>query len=536
MCYDSLDYYFSFLIWIFTVSLSLFFNLLYSYFFFNNFSDNKNLKKIFSQPFFSNFNIIANPTSKFFLKSKHESNYILFSLIRRSELKIQNDRFIENLFSRSISKKNWLPAHNFFTSLYASSYLTSTYSSDNNTFFYNSDLNKITNFKNNNKNFSLFFYFYNNCNNLIFHKFVLLTSITSGHDRQYQTLLTKNRYNFTFSKWSGSSSVYSFTTKNKIGNFFFNELSAGHFSFLITKNPTMFSFLKNLENTFNAAKWNRWLYRYSLLHRKNLKNSHKITITKRLLNSGFYNSSLFDKNIWASENFMRFEKTREPLGSLFNLYYSYFFHSSSEWQIKNIVNNKNEQSLQFLKFYENSFFWFLKRFYLFNTFESNTVKSKKVIQNKNFFFDNLSQPDANDDLILYFLNLSNLTKNSSQIFDSFINFKSIDKEKTKHFAHYLNFYSKFLKDSHISSDESSMLNEDNMKILYWIVSPLFFNHKILYFDYNKFLPSETNFAEKFIVDLNYKKHDLSFVKYTISEQNTVANKTFFKFFFNKKNI
>lgn len=64
--------------------------------------------------------------------------------------------------------------------------------------------------------------------------------------------------------------------------------------------------LKHVVKLSNAfVEHQRRLYRFSLLHRSILKNSHKITNAKTLITSGFYDSSLTSSNLWASEFFNR---------------------------------------------------------------------------------------------------------------------------------------------------------------------------------------------------------------------------------------
>lgn len=52
-----------------------------------------------------------------------------------------------------------------------------------------------------------------------------------------------------------------------------------------------------LETQLNWVRSSKWIYRYSLLHRRNVKASHQNTLTKRLITSGFYDSSLETSNI-----------------------------------------------------------------------------------------------------------------------------------------------------------------------------------------------------------------------------------------------
>jgi hypothetical protein len=52
-----------------------------------------------------------------------------------------------------------------------------------------------------------------------------------------------------------------------------------------------------ISNQLKTVKSQKFLYNYSMLHRKILKNSHKLTMTKQLLTSGFYDTTLTEKNL-----------------------------------------------------------------------------------------------------------------------------------------------------------------------------------------------------------------------------------------------
>jgi hypothetical protein len=116
----------------------------------------------------------------------------------------------------------------------------------------------------------------------------------------------------------------------------------------------------------------RWLYRYNLLHRRTITSSHKMTLTKRLINSGFYDSSLNTRNIHVSSlsslnpNFDRMISflTRTSYGEFFR------FTDNTPGSVNmNLVSTKIT-SPKLISFSEESFFWFTKRFYLLNTLPS----------------------------------------------------------------------------------------------------------------------------------------------------------------------
>jgi hypothetical protein len=110
-------------------------------------------------------------------------------------------------------------------------------------------------------------------------------------------------------------------------------------------------------------------------------------------------------------------------------------------------------------FYENSYFWYLKRFYLFNTLPSNFIKSKlNLNRNKNLNRDkNLSKYSI---LLSYFLNsfYTNLS--------TYSHFSDTD-------VYFFDFYSNFglnslnsFKDLYLLNNENDLLNKDNLNLLY----------------------------------------------------------------------
>jgi hypothetical protein len=67
------------------------------------------------------------------------------------------------------------------------------------------------------------------------------------------------------------------------------------------------------------------LYHYSYLHRNILKSSHKLTMVKKLMSSGFYDTKLISNNMWASDVFSKLATPDNVLNSELNLIYGNFF-------------------------------------------------------------------------------------------------------------------------------------------------------------------------------------------------------------------
>lgn len=225
--------------------------------------------------------------------------------------------------------------------------------------------------------------------------------------------------------------------------------------------PNITSYTKN---QLSAAKWNRWLYRYSILHRRILKNSHKLTVTKRLFQSGFYSDDLSARNTWVNHRAPKFEKS---LATHLNiLYYSRFFchEALNTWtttrpEQPQTLNQNLKMSL--FSFYENGFFWFLKRFYFFNTIPANNIKS--IYRNKLMI---LEPQEISDKLISYLTLTEGLASSySNNIVDFFfINtapFK-IKNYVSNHTSPYLN------KDFFLMFADDDLLSSETLDVLYWI--------------------------------------------------------------------
>ena len=134
---------------------------------------------------------------------------------------------------------------------------------------------------------------------------------------------------------------------------------------------------RTLTDQTSAAKAARWVYKYNILHRKALFSSHTHTLTKRLLNSGFYDSSFFAKNAHAqtllssNPNPSDFFKT-----NFIESYANFVFNASNEGARVTSSNSALDRSLASqISAHEESYFWVLKRFYLFNTLPHLSVVS-----------------------------------------------------------------------------------------------------------------------------------------------------------------
>lgn len=505
---DTFDYYLSFLIWLFTITISLLFNFVYSYFFFNNFSNNIENKKIFTNHSFLNFPINTNFSNKNLYVSKHDLNWLLYSWLTNSN-STKNNKVLENLFETHTNKKLWNNYNDFFTKLYKLTFLLNLSSEKNSIFNLNIQLKKFSNnyFKGDYTNMVNYF---NNTNLLNNYSSIILYYFLNNY-KNYFDIKNKNskslnflnnRFEWNLFNFNIENDKYNFLLKNKTGLFFLDDFNYQKFSYFIFNFEELWSLNIFLKNQTNISKWNRWLYRYSILHRKLLKNSHKLTLAKRLINSGIYDSKIFNKNIWASEHLNKLT-SNENFSSFFNIYYNNIFNSKNKSFLNHqvILNNNGSQvdSLNLLNFYENSYFWYLKRFYMFNTLSTNFLKSKfknnllNVNNTNNDFIDKKNNILTKYSIFLsYLLNSSyvNLNcyshSNNNNMFlnDIYKNFNS----------NYLNNVENYnLKDIYLLINDNDLLTKDNLNILYWITSISNKNSNLNFFNYLTI----NNFENKF---------------------------------------
>jgi hypothetical protein len=110
-------------------------------------------------------------------------------------------------------------------------------------------------------------------------------------------------------------------------------------------------------------------------------------------------------------------------------------------------------------FYENSYFWYLKRFYLFNTLPSNFIKSKLNLNLSSNLKQNNNNLIYNNFLSLFLKsNYTNLS-NYSHFYDNKLNNDSFYFSSNSNNINYL-------KDFYLLTNENEILNKDNLNLLY----------------------------------------------------------------------
>lgn len=131
----------------------------------------------------------------------------------------------------------------------------------------------------------------------------------------------------------------------------------------------------------------RWAYRYNVLHRRSVHNSHKLTDAKKLLNAGFFGLNLTDSNVWFSDEYARslnegkrkrHLSPQQLIKSNWNALYrpSLGYNTLLTNSYTNNPSFHNSQDVyKRLSFYESSFHFFLHRTSLYNSLEANITSS-----------------------------------------------------------------------------------------------------------------------------------------------------------------
>lgn len=173
----------------------------------------------------------------------------------------------------------------------------------------------------------------------------------------------------TRTKWISGSVDKSYRNSHlRRGPFTAGLLNYSRLQGLSTNLQLALTFEDTLKSQLSLVKSNRLLYNYSFLHRKLLKNTHKLTTVKRLLGVNWYDSKLTLKNIWASDLFAGLSNPQTFLQSGLGLSYGSLI-SDQGWKsyLKGVhASDQSSNSFESFRYCEESLFWLMKRIYSFN--------------------------------------------------------------------------------------------------------------------------------------------------------------------------
>ncbi len=513
--FDAVDYYITFMIWMLTLCLSICSSVAYNYFFYSNFAGSQTLSKLFSNNFFENHRLIRyiheRAGGKLPFLNKDGTRYSVYSWLANDKLK-SNKLDLENLFDVNLNKKWWNTSHGYFLTLYKLTNFLDLSVMNKSKIRVGRGLEKIyleESFHEFFNNYRLFRYLFS------FQLFPSLKTynFSTKSLKSVNYTFLDNLYDYNLMEIENQFNENSFLIKHKKGLFYLNDLNFGDLIFKNTFFKEFYNINLNFQNQLDSAKWNRWLYRYSILHRKILKNSHKLTLTKKLINMSPNEDNSFDKNIWLSENLQKFSNFSNFLNSFYNIFSKNTSLNFNNFQKRTLLNDINMDNKNFLNFYENSFFFFLKRFYFFNELKFNNTKSSfnfKELYTDSAFFKKSNTADyiLNSKIVNY------KTFNYSIIADNNYNNLFLKSFYTK--SDYEN------KDLFLIFEDLDFYSKDNLKILYWITSLPSLNDKVLFFNYfnylnfNKFF-NNTQF--KFLSNNGDMFSEFDYINYLILNNN-----------------
>lgn len=439
--FENLEYLLTYSFWSVTFTASFIFQTFYS--------------KTFNWLYKTNYNTsIYEPTSnsvepRSYKIEKDLRATILISALSNSTQNGVTNSLFENLFNQDIKTMLWKPYITVFKTLYLSQFLLNSTSNSlalkRLTFLDDPNISKST-----------------LLNNHLSYNILKTDNAESTSLLNSPSTSSWNLYSF-----SQELNRYNSLTQGKKNIFYLNDLNFATLNNYITKYPEL-SFLNNsLNDQIKSIKWNRWLYRYNVLHRKTVKNSHKLTMVKKLTSGGFFDTSLMSNNIWASNFFSKNSESQVDTSSLdmiksqYNLLYKNSF--TNKYAMNNYLNPLTFTSptspLEMLKHFEKSYFWFVKRFYLYNTLNTNKINTTVTLLQKT---DTTQASNTLHDTSLnYSFLLNNLTRSAIVTNNSTnptYNFSWSHSQSTLP-------VSNSVKDINLVINESDLFNIDNLEVL-----------------------------------------------------------------------
>ena len=246
---------------------------------------------------------------------------------------------------------------------------------------------------------------------------------------------------------------------NSTGSFFTTGWDFAKYNSVWVNQPNAHILYESLENQLNSLKVSKFLYHYSYLHRNILKNSHKLTMVKKLMSSGFYDTKLVSNNMWASDVFSKLNNPGTTLNSELNLVYGNFFKNKffNNHLLNNYSINTSINSLNLLSFYEKSYFWTLKRLHNFNSLFANNIKFSLRPFTKPAF-------DTNTEINSSLNNVTLAFKSDLVTTSRFLNY-SLPVQNVNSTPNQLSVNSTYVKDLFLVKSELALVSVDEETVL-----------------------------------------------------------------------
>ena len=186
-------------------------------------------------------------------------------------------------------------------------------------------------------------------------------------DNPYQSQSFNAMANWSLSSIHTELSLTNPTISTPKGLFYMPDFSTAQLNRVVNSLPELSPLKTSVDNQLTLIRWNRWLYKYSVLHRSSIKAAARITDAKKLLNTGFYDSSLFSRNLWAAPTLgtSSDSETVTLLGSLHQSLYGDYrnLYQTSSPNLTPGSNYLATSNIKLLNFYESSYYWWAQRAY-----------------------------------------------------------------------------------------------------------------------------------------------------------------------------
>ena len=162
------------------------------------------------------------------------------------------------------------------------------------------------------------------------------------------------------------------------GLFYLPSFDQARLHSLVSLYPELLQLSSSVEEQTRVIRWDRWLYKYSLLHRSSLKTGFHLNLFKFSLGSGFYNQDTGTRNLWlpSSLGSASMNVDSNYAGLLNTQLYGRFLNLNLTHSLPSLVHFYNKANITPLSFYESSYYWALRRFYRLNSSNTNRLSYK----------------------------------------------------------------------------------------------------------------------------------------------------------------
>lgn len=458
-CADCSYYYLTFVSWWIFVGFVNINNFFFSGFTFNNFS-RKSSSSFLKRPF-SDFDLPEESAYKKKLISREDIDY--YSNLWVNTTKILPQKIIVGeMFSQNTKSADWLKKYNFFKFNFLFTDFTNKINDQIVSYRVNRKLNKILqencagDYKKLDQYISQTDLYQNHLVTCLLFFFKKETYFDKASKRFNSTRHLDQKNNWNLYSISNQQKRAPLGRRNKLGSFFFKQSTQKEILDFIMNSDEFKTAESDIKNNLKGSKFQRWLYRYSVLHRKSLKFTNKILAGKKNSSRAAYLSSFYNKNFWKNIN-------ETPAKTSFA--YSVTSNIDKNNQINffnfNSFPQNEKRESQTASFYESSYLWLMKKFYFFNYSRSNAVKTI-FSKPTDTFLVGLTAKQKNFKVHLYLLqNLNRSALSALNLYDLSSDFDDYDSVEIKLTG--IIQKSVFFKDFYISFTDSTLLNNETLR-------------------------------------------------------------------------